>query len=319
MQRPNTAIHTSPAVPTAHLPGRCARLLALLLPGLLATAAAWGQPVEPVDRSMYFIDRAAQATELLNAKKAEEALPIRQELATTYADEDADGYVGLSLGDCLGQLKRPDEARAAYQAALARQPDLQERVERKLGELEVSGEITDAVVGRLRAEAQSSGTTSAKWRLGRALQKRAAACLAEAIAAFRSIAEPGTPECETGFSGAGHANQLEDLLADLNALIQQVEDRWSIKLADLEKKAIPQGIVAEQRRVEQVLKAPDGKRYEIVLRREAQDRPAQITVNNRPLVLSEAQRRVLKQHQERIDALLIQAAQDVEGQQTSQR
>jgi hypothetical protein len=309
----------------ASMHGRIASLLALLvctpiaLP-LLAAAPAWGQAVEAVDRSMYFIDKAAQATDLLNAGKAQEALPILQELATSYADEDEDGYVGLTLGDCLTDLKRNDEARTAYGAVLSRHPDLQDRVAQKLDELDVSGEITDDAIRRLRTEAQTPENGSAKWRLGRALQKRAAAYLVEAIAAFRSTGEPSLPGCDKWeANAAGHAGQLEDLLADLNTLIQQIEDRWKIKFADLEKKDKFEGIVTEQRRMEQVLRAPDGKRYEIVLRRESQDRPAQITVNGRPLELTGAQRRVLEQHQERVNAVLIQAAQQMDGPQSSQR
>lgn len=285
----------------------CRPLYAGVLLALLTGSGLQAQTTDPVDRAMYFIERSTEATELLNSQKFEEALAIFRELSM-YSDQDTDGYVAAAIGDCLAGLNRPAEARAAYDRALAAHPDLKESLNRKIAELDVIGEVSEEGLARLRAAAP--GNSAAQWRLARGLQQRARALLSEAAAAFRNAAEAGNP---MAMEGTTQATLLEDVVQELGKLVSQ-RDVLDIKKAMREH---AERWEPQRQHVEQVLRRHDGRSYEIQIRREGTQSP-EISVNGSQLPLTCEQLRLLQIYQERINAVLIQAADDMAKSDTTQ-
>jgi Flp pilus assembly protein TadD len=79
----------------------------------VTAAGSTGADASP-DRAMDFVERSVEATALYNQRKLPEALASFQLLLQEYGDLDEDGYVAMSLADCLHMLGRHDEARTAY-------------------------------------------------------------------------------------------------------------------------------------------------------------------------------------------------------------
>ncbi len=195
-------------------------LAVLLTPGF---TFAESDPTDQVERSMRFVDKVSEATGLYNEGKVEQALAIFQELDRNDRDLDADGFVGLSLGDCLAELKRTDEARQAYQAVLQLHPDLEPKISERLIKLDLAGDVTEGMLDRLRNQTRGKPEATNFVMLGFGLQKRAYELLGEAHAAFKLAKE------QNPLLGAcpGKQDPLEELLEDLRELIEQTEVQWS--------------------------------------------------------------------------------------------
>jgi len=272
-----------------------------------------GEGVDATERSMAFIDRSSRATELFNANKPAEALAIFRDLALNYADLDEDGYAALSVGDCLAALGRDDEARAAYASALSTHPGLATDISSRLIELELAGEVTDAMIEQLRAAAMASqeGRHAAQWRLGRALQSRARSLLAEAAKAFRAAAGRETP---FGSLLVGQADLLEELAGDLEAAISRADAAWGTARRPFWKRQCDGDEPASGRpltemlRCEWVARTKDGCRIEFQVGRDGKDGQVQVTANGKPIRLTRAQQLAIQRHGERINSILLEAA-----------
>lgn len=198
---------------------RCGKGLpaAVLIWGLLARVTLGQSGAEDVDVAFTFIDRAAEATEHFNEGRAAEALAIFQGLLEKYPDQDADGYVSLSIGDCLFALDRFDEAVAAYQRTVIQQ--------------------------------------------------------------FESICALNLPD---------------------RFLINRLASR-----ADKSPR-----IVAERAQAEQVLRTSDGQRYQVQVRVDAPGSDGQVIINGRPVPLTDAQRKLIQRHYDRINQIYLEAYLD---------
>lgn len=282
---------------------------------LLGGGWAWAQnPGQEVDRSFRFIERMAQATDLFNADKPQEALDIFRDLAANYPDLDEDGDAAIGIGDCLSLLGLYDQARAAYQGAAAAHPNLQASIVERLADLDLAGEVSDEALARLRADA-ASGRPVAYWRLGRALQKRAQAMLTEAAKSFRA-AETADASGELFPKPSmltNHTAALEELGKDLGTLIGRTESFWSSlrgvprKVAEAQAEA-KEGIVGLERgKAEYLVRTKDGQRMEIQIRRES-DCDEQIVINGKTVQLKPEDQRRIQQYQVRINAILLEAA-----------
>lgn len=283
---------------------------------LLFMTGGWAQAQstqDSLDRSLDFVDKTAQATELFNSDQTRAALDLFRQMATNYPDLDEDGYVGLSIGDCLAALGEYDQARTAYAALLAGRPDLQSKVEARLVDAELlSGTISDGTLARLRAEAagtQDGDTVKSRMRLAWALEKRAHALLAEAASLFRSISQVGWVKGDN--ESSRHALLLEEINQDLARLMAQTDALFgsrTLPQCDGDSEDRKSAVRTERRRVECVLRTPDGKRFELQIRRAQEAGAEEILVNGRSLELSEDEARLIQRHQDRINALLAQAA-----------
>jgi len=289
----------------------------------MSNQVAWSQDADaadPVERSMYFIERSAEATDLFNANQPQEALAILQDLDANHADLDEDGYVAMTIGDCLAILGRDPEARAAYQAAAASHPDLEAKVAQRLIELELAGSASDALIEELRfaaysQEAEDENRFIASWRLGRALQGRAKTLLDEAAGAFRAAADSGLGQ---GFpypvAILNHATVLEELAEDLTFLVERAGKRWGSARRPAPVRSCSEGqwspsdLVTERQRSERLLRTRDGRRIEVQIRHDEQKGEMEITANHRPIKLTATQKLLIRRHQERINAILLEAA-----------
>jgi tetratricopeptide (TPR) repeat protein len=288
----------------------------VLIGGLYPAAWVWGQDAgaQDVERSFYFVERLSDATDLYNSGKPAEAMAIFQELVTNYPALDEDGYAALGIGDCLVQLNRNDQARAAYAAALAAHPALNSRVADRLAELDVA-EVNDESLDRLRAAA-ASGRAADLCRLGRGLQKRARDLLSEAVKTFRAAAESDSRELLPGVMRlTGQAAALDELTQDLSSLVDRAEWSWAAVLRGAQGQnpaARDAGgnadLIKERGRAEYLLRTQDGGRVEIQMNSASGIEGEQITVNGRPIELTEAEKRLIQHHQDRINAVLMGAA-----------
>ncbi len=294
---------------------------------LMSRGVALGQQVDPedsIERAMYFVSRSAEATGMFNSNKPQEALMIFQELAAGYADLDENGYVATAVGDCLAALERDDEALAAYGAAAATHPELEDAVRQKIIELELAGRVTGELIDELRGaadEADDDTWLAANWRLGRALQKRASALLDEAAVVFRTAADAGGSEIYLHRTTILHqATLLEELAEDLTSLIERLESRWGPARGPVvppgcpEAQVSPSEIVTESQRCQRRIRTKDGRRIELRLETGGEEPNAEtkITVNGRPVTLTAAQKQIIQRHQYRINAILLEAAGQAE-------
>jgi tetratricopeptide (TPR) repeat protein len=298
----------------------CGCALVGLLAVLGASSVARAQqavPTDPVERSMYFIDKSAEATELLSQNKLQQALATFQDLAVRCPDLDEDGYVAMAIGDCLAGLGRDAEAQAAYNAAAASHPELAVAVNQRLIELELIGEVSDALIDRLRraAAAPDKSRYAASWQLGRALQKRAKALLIEAAAAFRAVNEADAPFARTDPT-LRHAAALDELANDLGSLIDQLDSVWGsarramgVRLPDRGETGAGQ-IVMEKQRSDWVIRAKDGRRIEFQMKLADRSDEAQCVANGKSVKLTATQRALIRRHEERINAILLQAVDE---------
>ncbi|MBN1491359.1 MAG: hypothetical protein JXA69_15705 [Phycisphaerae bacterium] len=278
------------------------------------TGRAQGASAEdPMDRTFRFIEQTADATEVLNRGNVAEALPLFEALAATYPDLDEDGYVALAVGDCLVALERDDEARLAYEAALASHPDLDKRVESRLTNLALAGNVTDALLAKLRQAVQAGDDRSAgaAWQLAWALEKRSRALLDEAVDAFRLTATDEEAFEPLIQAAKHHANAVEGLVGDLDTLINRIEDMWPsarmrTTLDDLcaQKKAMIGGI--EKVRAGWTVRLRGGEQRELQIQHGQGDCDLQVTVDGKPIGLTPAQGASLKLHLDRISAILLE-------------
>jgi len=288
---------------------------------VLAGEVGWARSPEvedPVERSMTFIDKTIQATKLANDHKTKEALALFEKLAADYGDLDEDGYVAIAIGDCLATLKRFREAGTAYEDAVRSHPELTDSVRRRVVELDLAGEVGEALVEDLRVATadQDEVTAGAYWRLGRALQKRAKATLVEAATAFRlaGSVEPSQMSFCRPAPMRRQAAMLEELAEDLGALIDQSEEKWGwMRL--LVVGGSPRGragparpdLVVQARRCEYTVQTREDPPVKLEITQEKDGAALQCAVAGRTIELTETQKLLIRRHEARISAILLEA------------
>jgi hypothetical protein len=291
--------------------GASAVAMALMLLAPPPGAAAQPGPAgDPVARSMAFIDGTAQATELFNSGKTQEALAMFQNLAANYPDLDEEGFVALSIGDCLFDLQRSVEARAAYDAVLAVHPDLRDTVDQRLLDLDASGEVTDAVIDRLRkaAEAQDAGRYAANWGLGRVLLKKAKSMLDEATTAFRAaIRNPISNELDVAASSASRLDVAIDIL---NHMIQDLEDRLQNPraAAPRQRSTGSKGFPGATQEIRWIVRTNQDRRLSFDITIGTKPCETRVSLDGTPIRLSEGQQLLLETSVEEIARLLGKAS-----------
>jgi tetratricopeptide (TPR) repeat protein len=296
---------------------------AMLGAGFMAVVGAKAVfAADATDRSMAFVEKSVEATNLYNQRKLPEALAMFQELTQKYPDLDEDGYVMMGLADCLHALGRNDEARAAYQSVAARHVDQKETALSRIRELEVAGvQITDALIKELQQAAAAAGDNqiSAQLQLGRALQKRAAALLKEAVTAFRSAGEKSR---DIGAAGqqtiAEQAAVLAEIHEDLASLVDRVDKTWGgmRTLGEIARSTSPDGGGANiaDYRAEWTTVAGGDKRSSIQVSWSKGQTAPRIVVDGRIIPVNSTQARVLQRYQERMLAVLQETIQTDQAQ-----
>ncbi|HUW81600.1 MAG TPA: tetratricopeptide repeat protein [Phycisphaerae bacterium] len=290
---------------------------------VLAGDAGWARSPDvedPVERSMTFIDKTMDATKLANDNRTKEALALFEKLAADYGDLDEDGYVAMAIGDCLAALKRYREARTAYQNAAEAHPQLADSVRQRVVELELAGEVGEALVEDLRVATadQDEATAGARWRLGRALQKRAKSTLIEAATAFRLAAsvEPTQVSLCRPHAMRRQAAMLEELAEDLGALIDQTEDEWGW-VRQLIAGGPPRGsakparpdLVVQARHCEYTVQTREDPPIKLEITQDKDDCTMRCAADGRPMVLTETQKLLIRRHEARISAILLEAVE----------
>ncbi len=288
---------------------------------VLAGDAGWARSPDvedPIERSMTFIDKIMQATKLANDNKTKEALALFEKLAADYGDLDEDGLVAMSIGDCLVALKQYREARTAYHNAAEAHPELARSVRQRVVELELAGEVSEVLVEDLRVATadQDEVTAGAYWRLGRALQKRAKATLIEAATAFRlaGSVEPSQMSFCRPVPMRRQAAMLEELAEDLGALIDQSEERWGW-LRQLIAGGSPRSratlakpdLVVQARRCEYTVQAREDPPIKLEITQDKDDCTMRYAADGKPIVLTETQKLLIRRHEARINAILLEA------------
>ncbi|MBI4581653.1 MAG: tetratricopeptide repeat protein [Planctomycetes bacterium] len=289
-------------------------------------AAAWMSPVladEPggnaggpdaTTRMMAFVEKSTQATELFNERKAAEALPVFEELARDYADLDEDGYAIMGLADCLHALGRVDEARAQYEVIARAYPSLGADVRQRLREMALAGEPDDSLLNELRTEAATAteDVFTVQLQLGRALEKRAAALLREAVTAFRTAADTDRDLLHPARRAAHRqADMLAEIQEDVSSLIDRMEQAWgAIKtMGDLARcKDEQTDASVEGYQAAWTAPGKDQQRVRLEVTWTG-DKTIKATMNGSPVQLSPTQTLLIRRHQERISAILLEAAQ----------
>lgn len=116
---------------------------------------------------------------------------------------------------------------------------------------------------------------------------------------------------------SAHVTYLQELGIDLTQLIQQFESICALNLPDrflinrLASRADKSPrIVAERAQAEQVLRTSDGQRYQVQVRVDAPGSDGQVIINGRPVPLTDAQRKLIQRHYDRINQIYLEAYLD---------
>lgn len=288
---------------------RAGCLMALVAAGAQAQDS---QADDPVERDMNFVRRVSEGTQLYTLGQYEQALAIFEPLLRTHAELDEDGFVAMAVGDCWMHLKRPQQARQAFHAALARHPNLAEQIEGRLIEADLAGPIDQALIERLRKLRQTRGHSlpQAGWYLARALTQQAGSLLQEAAEVFR--------EASTAMAARGsNCPPRSDTVPELTALLQRLNT-----VIDAERSA---GLLAETALDEQdklqsrdiaqpavhlesltlVTRTPAQRSY--IIRTGDSAEGLVVTSADQTLPLTSAQQREIRSCQEKIAAILQEA------------
>lgn len=303
-----------------YLPIRPVFLAAGAWVALFGGLGVWAQspPADPVDRLDWFLRQSARATELFNASRPEEALSILQQLSVTCADLDDDGHVAITLADCLAALGRDAEALSAYESARSAHPELSARIAEKVAELELAGPITDGLLNRFREVVRREpGNAGARWRLARALQKRAKILLDEAARAFQAVAA-SDPTMASLPAIVGYAANAQEVADDLGAMIRCMEDRWGwarrplVRLPECDDGSNGDRTVRfGQFRAEWRTRLAEGASLRVEIRLEEDTGEIGVAVEGKALKLAPGQKALVRRHIERIHALLDEAIQEI--------
>ena len=304
---------------------------------------ASGQPNEqqPLaddpERLMTFVEKTAHATDLFTQQKHAEALAAFEELAKNYADLDEDHYVSLSLADCLYAMGRHDQARAAYKAiaddpsAITSNPKLKQVVKNRLRDMELAGlRVSDALVAELRQEISSATgdqLLAAQMQLGRALQKRAAELLKEAVGLFRTVGEKDQRLANPGQRAiSSQLAVLAEIQEDLASLVDRAEKTWSMVRTwrEITDRSSANSGMAEYRAAWAVQMAADAQSTNAqsphvqpanaqtvsvqVAWNNGQSQP-EVLVNGKAVKLNSTQALILQRHAERMNAVVQEAMQ----------
>lgn len=285
---------------------------------LPATPAHAQQAADPVERSMYFVEQAAKATEWLAADKPREALVIFENLAANYADLDDDGYVLRAIGDCHVALGDFAAAQAAFEKAVSLRPELAEKLASRLVETQLEGEPGDALIAELRVAASTDRRDRAlsQWQLARALEKKARALLLESAAAFRTLDEAEFPvPSPRSFHFAERAAALEEIAEELNTLIHDLQKAWSalqwgrlVRIESADKTPNAEAVLSKLR-ASWVVRKKDGAELKLELRGDETDCKTTLIVEGRPVALTDLQTQLIRRHHERINAILMEAVE----------
>jgi hypothetical protein len=73
-------------------------------------------------------------------------------------------------------------------------------------------------------------------------------------------------------------------------------------------------VVVEKERSERLVRTKEGRQIELCTRKEPQGETS-VTANGKPVALTDTQRLLIRRHEERIQAILLEAAGDLAGQQ----
>jgi tetratricopeptide (TPR) repeat protein len=270
------------------------------------------------DRAMVFVEKTARATDLFTQHKLPEALAAFAELARDYPDLDEDKYVAIGLADCLYAMGRDEQARAAYkavadQAVAAGHPELKQVVAVRLRDMDLAGpQISDALIAELRREAGTASgeqRMSGQMQLGRALQKRAAGLLKEAVAMFRIAGEKDGEIANSGQRAmSSQLAMLAEIQEDLASLVDRVEKTWGAvrTLGEIIDHGSPDAGITDYR-AEWSTSAADARQVKIMVAWRKGESSPQITVNGRIIKLNSTQVLLLQRHSERINAIIQEA------------
>lgn len=279
---------------------------------------------DEADRSMAFVEKTVQATNLFNDRKLPEALKLFQELSQKYSDLDEDGYAAMGLADCLHAMARDGEARKVYQAVAVKHADLKATANMRIREIDLaSGDVSDALIEDLRHVAGTAGEqrVSAQLQLGRALQKRAVALLREAVATFRRASEEDRHLAHpVQRTISNQAVLLAEIQEDLASLVNRVENTWGL--------ARTLGEILDSGSLEHTSGDADMADYQAKWRAEAStgkqasvqaawgkgQATPRITVDGREIKLNSTQALVIQRHQQRINAIVQEASQSEQAQ-----
>lgn len=299
-----SAPHPSYDFPTVRRQAFALLLAASMSVGLASAQGQSPTDQDPVERTMTFVEHSQEATELYGVGRIEEALAIFQEAFTLAADLDEDGHVAMSIADCLALLNRTAEARAAYENAAAGHPELRPAIEHRLIELELAGEISDSLLDRLRAAvATDPGNAGRAWHLTQALLKRAAALLPEAADAYSLLLQTGT-FLQRSPKDEDLQVQLQEIRDQLLALAT-IFNQSSSSAMDTHTSPVPAQVIRSHQTW--TIRTPAGTQVAFEAHQPDPDHRGRFLANGNPVELTPAQQIIIKQHQNRINAILLEA------------
>lgn len=293
----------------------CLVLVVVMLSGMAGpiglAAAADAAEEDATDRSMAFIEKSVEATNLYNERRLSEALAAFDDLLRNYGDLDEDGLVAMGMADCLFAMERYDEARRLYQVIAGSHPASAAAVNLRVREIDlVTGAIDDAMLAELRQAAAASehgDHLRAQVQLGRALQKRAAVLLTEAANVFRFAAEGRSAAGPGSRRLLNQAVMLAEIQEDLAWLVDRVDASWAADrtLGQLVDEASLEDAEADVRdcRLGWRSVEPQGAARDCEINW-AGNRDVRLTIDGRPVELDANAALVIRRHLERIDAVV---------------
>lgn len=178
-----------------------------------------------------WVQRTRSASALLSGGSVAEALEAFVALDRDLPEQDTNGLVAVTIGDCYLRLDQYEQAQRQYESVVRTHPEVGQGMWLRLVEVDLASDKLDSAEGRL-SEALAGALSRAQrtwalWRLAAVQERRAIDRIRQASDMYRKAAQDvgGDIMRRARHWGKLHAADLEDAASQLDVALQELERR----------------------------------------------------------------------------------------------
>ncbi len=178
-----------------------------------------------------WVQRTRSASALLSGGNVAEALEAFVALDSDLPEQDTNGLVAVTIGDCYLRLEQYEQAQRQYESVVRTHPEVGQGMWMRLVEVDLASDKLESAEARL-SEALAGALsrdqrTWALWRLATLQERRAIDRIRQASDMYRKAAQDAGGDImrRARHWGKLHAADLEDAASQLDVALQELERR----------------------------------------------------------------------------------------------